>query len=227
MSERDRYEERRQDDKDWESRKARDEAERELREYQMRLARNTTDQAAMGAIFGAVTESTNIPSTTSVPVQGSTASGFSPRLHVPIEDIDPAIVNLIISVQVDPSVPPEYKEALTLKYEAAGIAKHIERLETESPRNSAKIRDLQQKEIQLRRGMTAPQELTRLDKEIKEMEETISSSGWTAPKRILKKQKEKLRQLRTERYVVNQQMEDLRRAGNSWLFPHGDPLASR
>lgn len=163
--------------------------------------------------------------------QQSPTTDFVPRLHVSIEDIDPTIVNLIlqsiISVQVDPSVPPEDKEALTFKYQAAGIAKHIERLERESPRNSAKIRDLQEKEKRLLRGMTAPQELKRLAKEIQEMEKTIKSSRWTAPKRILKKQREKFNDLITERIVVERQLEELRRAGNSVLFPHGDPLAPR
>jgi hypothetical protein len=81
--------------------------------------------------------------------EGSTTTGFSPRLHVPIEDIGSEIVKMITSIQVDPTVSPEDKEALTLLWETAGIAKLIERLKGESPRNSAKIRDLQQKEKRL------------------------------------------------------------------------------
>lgn len=188
----------------------------------LRVLYGLEDDRLMGEIMGRRAELAS---------EGSTPTGFSPRLHVSIEDIDPKTVDLlietIICIQVDPMLSPEDKEAQTLKWEAAWIAKNIERLERESPRNSAKIRDLQQKEIQLLRGMTAPQELKRLDKEIEEMEKTIKSSRWTAPKRILKKQREKFNDLITERILVERQMEELRRAGNSWLFPHDDPLASR
>lgn len=51
-----RYEDKLRDEKDWDSRKAKDEAERKLREYQMKQASNTADPDARKAIFGTSTE---------------------------------------------------------------------------------------------------------------------------------------------------------------------------
>lgn len=89
-----------------------------------------------------------IPPTSQESQHGPTTD-FVPRLHAPIDDLDLETVKMITSIQVDPTVSSEDKEALTLMCEMTGIAKHIERLKGESPPNSAKIRYLQQKEKQL------------------------------------------------------------------------------
>lgn len=126
MSDR-RYEDKLRDEKDRDSLKAKDEAERKLREYQMKQARNTADPDAMRVIFGTSTEPANVSATPLISARNKT-------------DRDPIEMEL-----------------------------YSKRLKS-------------------------------IDREIKEMENTISS--WTGSRNKLRKEKKKLQDLKTARSAI-------------------------
>jgi len=127
--------------------------------------RHREDQKRSRALFDAVRKGqmdrayhvAGVPPTSTVSGR-SRVGRVSPRLNVPIEDLDGEIVKAIRAVQVDPGMSSEDKAVMTLMYEAAGIDRHIQRLGTELTRINAKVRDLKQKRTLL---MQKSQEITR------------------------------------------------------------------